>query len=541
MSIDLSRAIGEQAEKKVVDALSALPSPWKTFDAVEWRTLYKDSEMVGEADVVVFHPQYGVVIFEVKAGEIEVINGVWYYASGLIMKQSPFNQARRNRYALVEKLKQRLGDAVDDLTITHAAWFPDVVWNIPLPGAEAPSRAFLFDRNSFANVESYLTKLFNEAKSQHTAWSKQQQQTLKELLAPDCRLLIPLVAQLDDTVDALQKATDQQMAVFRMLRTQPRLLIEGGAGSGKTILACMLAREHAALGKSVLLTCYNKQLALHLGACLKDVPNIRVLNFHELVKQTIESAGLPYIVPEGRNEAAQFFKEGAAEELLNATELSDIRFDTIIVDEAADFGSTWWLGLEALGNTGFSWYCFYDRKQSIYQKESEWHPPFTGHPMTLDINLRNPKSIGEFAFKAGGLNQNMDFAIESKASPEMMYSEDYTMMANQLRDLLKELIQKESIPPERITILAPHRHTNEESKWIIGLNQVKFSNHVGMIETGKVRLGTIQGFKGLESDVVIIVGITQRTFENRELLYVGASRARAKLYLLMLSEAKSLL
>lgn len=49
---------------------------------------------------------------------------------------------------------------------------------------------------------------------------------------------------------------------------------------------------------------------------------------------------------------------------------------------------------------------------------------------------------------------------------------------------------------------------------------------------GHIRVGTIQGFKGLESDVVILVGIDKTAFNRTELLYVGATRAKAALYLL---------
>lgn len=90
-------------------------------------------------------------------------------------------------------------------------------------------------------------------------------------MAPDCQLLVPLVVQLDNTLAELQQATEQQIAILRMLRTQPRLLVEGCAGSGKTLLAICLAREHAALGKSVLLTCFNRNLADYLSDVLADV------------------------------------------------------------------------------------------------------------------------------------------------------------------------------------------------------------------------------------------------------------------------------
>lgn len=134
---------GQRAEQRVLTALSQLPAPWQFFHAVEWRTLNARGESVGEADVVVFHPHLGAVVIEVKAGAVSIRNGDWHYASGLIMKWSPFEQARRNRYALEAKLAQRLG-AVDAgrLLVTHAVWLPEVVWQGPLPGTEPPSRAF---------------------------------------------------------------------------------------------------------------------------------------------------------------------------------------------------------------------------------------------------------------------------------------------------------------------------------------------------------------------------------------------------------------
>ena len=107
---------GERAEARVLAALGNLPAPWQFFHAVEWRNLSFEGEVIGEADVLVFHPQHGLVFFEVKAGAVQVREGRWFYASGLAMKQSPFSQARRNRYALADKLAQRLGrDVVEAL------------------------------------------------------------------------------------------------------------------------------------------------------------------------------------------------------------------------------------------------------------------------------------------------------------------------------------------------------------------------------------------------------------------------------------------
>lgn len=450
---------GTRAESRVFAALAALPAPWRAFPTVEWRLLVpQGGEQVGEADGVVFHPHHGLIVLEVKAGAVAVRDGQSFYGAGAAMKQSPFAQARRNRYALAE------------------------------------------------------------------------------LLAPDRGCLVPLAVRVDDALGAMHQATDQQVRALRLLRGQPRLLVEGGAGTGKTLLAAALAREHAALGRAVLFTCFNKALAEALATALADVPGITVLAFHELARQLATQAGLAYAVPADPAAQGVFFREASAELLLQAAEQGGPRFDTLVVDEAADFFPTWWVALEALGAPGFSWYCFYDRSQCLFQSGDGWEPPFQAVPFALETNLRNTRPIGELAARLGGCALPHGFRVDEGPAPVLVRSADFAAMAAQLRRTLRDLLGPEAFRPEQVAVLSPYRHTNPGSAWAAGLDGVQVACSLPAPEPGRVRVGTIQGFKGLESDVVILAGIDSRSLRHPATLYVGASRARALLLLLALDD-----
>ena len=56
------KKLGEAAEAKVLVALKKLPIPWQVFNTVEWRKTGSHGEEMGEADIVLFNPQHGVVV-----------------------------------------------------------------------------------------------------------------------------------------------------------------------------------------------------------------------------------------------------------------------------------------------------------------------------------------------------------------------------------------------------------------------------------------------------------------------------------------------
>lgn len=70
---DFNNSYGEM---KVYEALGSLDNEYTVFYSLSWiSSSYKRT--LGEADFVVTHPGLGLLVIEVKSGEIEFNNGMW--------------------------------------------------------------------------------------------------------------------------------------------------------------------------------------------------------------------------------------------------------------------------------------------------------------------------------------------------------------------------------------------------------------------------------------------------------------------------------
>lgn len=548
-TIDADESGGYRAERKVLEALEILDDKWHIFHSLEWRYIdNRDGEKIGETDLVIFHPDLGILVVEVKAGGVRVEGGRWYYDNAFDgsldkMKMSPFEQARRNRFALEKILKKTsLGtDILDSTALTHTAWFPDITWKAPLP-PEAPNLGFILDEKHLGNPEKQLRSILHQAEPAGSKWSPNSVDTLVQTLAPAVNLMPSLGARLGTIRDRLFKMTRGQITALRALRKQTKLLVEGCAGSGKTLLAVQLAHDHLREGRQVLFTCYNKNLAEYVHSEFQGNPSICVMNFHDLTNKLCDKGGIPYNVPEDMEAKRLFFESGAADLLMQVPDSVLPKYDTIIVDEALDFKDAWWIALESLGRQDFSYYIFYDRCQNLYNDLNQWSPPFKTEPIVLDQNVRNTKQIGEYAAKLGGLTISSEYVVTNGPTPVIKTYEQSTDIPGILKNVIDDLTKRQSISPNNIVVLSPYKYDNERFgiKDFIESHKNLISRDAVSGVQGKVRLSTIQSFKGLEADVVILCGIDGHQPACKPAnLYVGATRARSLLYVIQKAKMES--
>ena len=69
---------------------------------------------------------------------------------------------------------------------------------------------------------------------------------------------------MDETESQLLTLTEEQYEKLDSLEENDRCLFEGGAGTGKTLIAGEFARREAVLGRKVGIFCYNKLLGSYI-------------------------------------------------------------------------------------------------------------------------------------------------------------------------------------------------------------------------------------------------------------------------------------
>ena len=171
--------------------------------------------------------------------------------------------------------------------------------------------------------------------------------------------------------------TNEQIRASRRMAANPRTVVRGAAGTGKSVIALDRALQLGAAGRDVLYLCFNRLLAAHVRAGLhrhEHGESVQVCHVHALYHDLIEDAGL---LPRLRTMdvgAPEFFATGfpglAAEALC---ERSQAGWDVLVVDEAQDLLTSEHLDVfDLLLREGMSrghWHLFLDPKQNIYGED----------------------------------------------------------------------------------------------------------------------------------------------------------------------------
>ena len=555
---------GEAAERLVVERLrKALPPSVAVLSHVRWLLRERGYVREGEADVVIGEPDRGILVLEVKSGEIRRdARGTWWVGPEPLAR-SPFEQAADSRHALVRKLSELPGWTAGLNPIAgQAVAFPDVELDsmrgrLGLLGPEVDV-GLIADQSMFVDDEGGRRELGGFVDRAFEAWSGQAGtrppgQAAIDLLVATMTEPFEIRPMLRNEIAGgereVVRLTAGQYQVLNMLREVRRASIVGGAGTGKTILAVEKARRLAKDGFRTLLVCFNSalagMLAVEVGDVARDTGLLDVKTFHQLCEDLGREAGMlgerPMPVPQA------WWDETLPRALDDAAVKLGPRYHAIVVDEGQDFADGWLLSLEGLLLDGREdvLYVFHDPAQAIFRDDSV--AGLEMEEIRLEMNCRNAQPIHDIVrrFAWGGLAPE---AMRSDGrAAELIEADGAEATVRALRSVLHRLRVGEEVAPWNIAVLTG-AHLDESVVWGVpgrrygnevlgnpavddaGRNLGHPAHLVPPLPTDVILCDTIRRFKGLERPVIVLVELPEDDAARLDrLLYVGASRARQHL------------
>jgi len=489
----------------------------------------------GDADVLVLDPDRGFIVIEVKGGGIGRDDGGWYSIDQFGHRheiKDPGKLAQNAAHAITETLRGHREFKLPNKSPAFG-WgvcFPDISTDGSDLGAALPDTVVI-DAGTLGYCAEAIEAIFAMFQREPAPLTQSQRKAFVDILAPELNIVPTLRSRAGDEEARFVRLTDEQASALDMVSRNRKVIVTGGAGTGKTILAREKARRLAAEGKRTMLLCFNRSLAQRVAA---EAERYEAWNFHEVCMSLAEKAGLPREVPGEPALAREFWELKAPDLLMDAlAALPGERWDAIVVDEGQDFRAHWWVPVMELlrDPRGGSLWVFHDPNQNIYGGELSGLDDFV--EVELRKNCRNTRRIAEYASGLVGEPLVLPPGSPEGAPVEVVECADERAMADAARRALHRLVSQEGLACEEVQLLTTHR-VEASAVWKAGrlgnFELVKFPAAAG---PGQVSISTLHSFKGLEAGAVILCDVRAGdATSSAKHLYVAASRAKHALVVL---------
>ncbi|TML02095.1 MAG: hypothetical protein E6G40_01335 [Actinobacteria bacterium] len=525
------------AERRLYEGfLQQLDEEYVVYHSVDWVLASPTPggpPIQGESDFLIAHPVDGLLVLEVKGGELEYDPATRRWSqtgrSGRhFLDEDPFHQARDEMHSLIEILSHQPGWDRWRPSYGYGVAFPDGIYDDDAnPAARA---AWVIDRDDLTRLAERVRQIMRQWRHAGRRFAAEGMEALQNALGLRVEIRTPLKLQFDEEDRRIVELTDDQSYVLSYVTKRHRAAIVGPAGSGKTILALQVAKRLAASGNRVLLTCFNWRLADYLREQVKGTPGLDVFHFHGLCRDVAEKAGLA-VPPEPTEEAAtkRYYEEVLPDVLSQGAKRLGPRYDAMVIDEAQDFRPDWWPKLMELHTHSQDGYLFLfaDSNQNLYGGAVP--EDMVDLTLPLPANLRNTKPIHEFVSVFYKEAEPAQGRGPAGRPVEILGYHDDDDQAHLLGLVLKNL-ELEGVSLDDVVVLTPSQLTKSK------LRQRGSADGYELTEepvSGKVLIYTIHDFEGLERPVVILAEIGERHRKDlATYLYVGGSRARNHLIVL---------
>ena len=549
----IAAEVQSAAERRLFGFLrDGLPDTWTVLHSLG--VMGHRAKAWAEIDFVLVGPA-GIFCVEVKGGRVSRQDGVWTFTDRFghvnTKREGPFEQVGTASAVLRRTLTERF-PWVRDRVLGYGVALPDV--RFEAIGVDLDKDIVYDVVDAKRPIKEYVDRLAGHWRRRTTDQRGRNPKDLTQsevgqcvaAIRPDFDLRPSLRAAIGAANAELLNLTEEQFHVLDGLVDNPRVLVRGGAGTGKTLLAIEEAKRSAALGKKVWYCCFNKGLADYIRPALGSQPNVLVDTIHGFMGTTVNRAGLDHRIDQTSDSRYLYevvLPNLTVESLLDRSD--EPPFDILICDEGQDLLRANYLDVLECALVGGlksgEWRVFLDPLQDIFEASDHSQVQrLRGHGAAqyrLSVNCRNTEPI---AVATGLLAGMAATDVMKVAGPEVEYV--WYETDAQLRKAVTNSINRilsERIDPRDIVVLSPKRFDRSAIREGLGKLGTRLVNDVTP-RPGELRFMTIHAFKGLESDVVLVVDLDELdSLAARAAVYVGASRARAMLSVFLATRCKS--
>lgn len=285
---DIEKTANSDAERRVARLLREVDADPDAvaFHSVKLRShAYKQQ---AEADFVVLWKGL-VFLIEVKGGGVKKYDGVWYSVDRRgdwhKLANSPMEQAQSAMYALRDILREE-----------GVGWFAHEAFVIT-PDIDTPPHSLEWqpthwlakDDMSIAGMASALEAVAAAARRAPAGQRIARNDDLRARLFGEFTRMPVIDALRGAVIEEQNRATAGQARVLASLARNPRVMVFGGAGTGKSLVLVEAAKQEADQGRSALITFRSPELSGFFAPHVID-RDIDVVPFDQLKPSKVYDA-----------------------------------------------------------------------------------------------------------------------------------------------------------------------------------------------------------------------------------------------------------
>ncbi len=340
----------------------------------------------------------------------------------------------------------------------------------------------------------------------------------------------------EEAIEALLR--EQQKPVLKLAALNGRIVVSGGAGTGKTLIAMEVARRAAEKGSRVALLCYNQLIGDWMRHNVENAsPALPNLVVGRAIRVMAEMAGLEI----AENPPHEYWEVGLPQQLEERLTDPDFKcaaaFDYLVLDEAQDFLAKprlWQCLTQFLigGEDKGAFALFGDFTHQVLAERDQMQRTLAtmdaiNRPVrwNLSENCRNYRIVGDTAVRLAGFTETVYSAYLRTGGGlhnyDIFFYDDEAAQASKLGQWLKEF-KAQGYRSSEISLLSFRAdHLSAASRL-----DSAFKLRPAWQSSSHTAYASVHAFKGLENKVIILtdVSLDDRDFQ-RDLFYTGMTRA----------------